>query len=91
LEIAPVLIDTSIAIPIGLIINEAITNSIKYALPIIGGKSPSNYMRSVKKIVVVVADDGVGIDMELVNKPTQSMGLRLMKGLCGDIGRYNII
>jgi len=34
----------------------------------------------------MVADNGVGINMELVNKPTQSMGLRLMKGLCADIG-----
>jgi two-component sensor histidine kinase len=87
LEIAPVFIDTSIAIPIGLIINEAITNSIKYAfVKNDRGQITVKLYEEREKIVVIIADNGVGIDMELVNKPIPSMGLRLVKGLAGDIG-----
>lgn len=87
LEIAPVLIDTSIAIPIGLIINEAVTNAVKYAfINQDHGQITIKLHEENEKIVVVVSDDGVGINLELLDKTTQSMGLRLMKGLCADIG-----
>ncbi|HTD42011.1 MAG TPA: histidine kinase dimerization/phosphoacceptor domain -containing protein [Mucilaginibacter sp.] len=87
LEIAPVLIDTSIAIPIGLIINEAVTNSIKYAFTKNdGGQITIKLAEEREKIVVIVADNGLGIDLEVLNKPNSSMGLRLIRGLCGDIG-----
>ncbi len=87
LNIAPVLIDTSIAIPIGLIINEAVTNSIKYAFEKNDrGQITVKLYEQQEKIVVIVADNGVGIDMDLVNNPMPSMGLRLIRGLCGDIG-----
>ncbi len=87
LEIASVFIDTSIAIPIGLIINEAITNAIKYAfVKNNAGEITIKLVEEREKIVVFVADNGVGIDLELVNKPIPSMGLRLIRGLCGDIG-----
>ena len=87
LEIASVLIDTSIAIPIGLIINEAVTNAVKYAfMNKDHGQITIKLHEENEKVVVVVADDGVGIDIGLLDKPTQSMGLRLIKGLCADIG-----
>jgi two-component sensor histidine kinase len=87
LEIAPVLIDASIAIPIGLIINEAVTNAIKYAFPKnAAGRISIKLYEDREKIIVIVADNGIGINMELINKPAPSMGLRLIKGLCDDIG-----
>jgi two-component sensor histidine kinase len=87
LEIAPVSIDTSIAIPIGLIINEAVTNSIKYAfVNRAHGQITIKLHEQRDKIVVIISDDGVGIDMELLNTSTRSMGLRLIRGLTGDIG-----
>lgn len=87
LEIAAVSIDTSIAIPIGLLINEAVTNAIKYAFVKAGrGRIVIRLSEENEKVVVVIADDGVGIDPAYLNNPTQSMGLRLIKGLTGDIG-----
>jgi two-component system, sensor histidine kinase PdtaS len=87
LEIEPVLIDTSMAVPISLIINEAITNAIKYAFVKNGGGLITiKLYKEREKIIVVMADNGVGIDMELVNRPTQSMGLRLIRGLAREIG-----
>jgi two-component system, sensor histidine kinase PdtaS len=87
LEIAPVSIDTSIAIPLGLLINEAVTNAIKYAfVNRDNGRITIRFFGENDKIVLVIADNGVGIDAAYLNNPTQSMGLRLIKGLTGDIG-----
>ena len=87
LEIAPVSIDTSIAIPIGLLINEAVTNSIKYAfVKRASGRITIRLFEENDKVVVIIADNGVGIDPVRLNDPSQSMGLRLIKGLAGDIG-----
>ena len=70
-----------------MIINEAVTNSVKYAFPgNVIGRITIRLYEECEKIVVVVSDNGIGIDMELMNKPMQSMGLRLMKGLSADIG-----
>jgi len=87
LAVASVSIDTSIAIPIGLLINEAVTNAIKYAfVDRKNGEIRISLSEENDKIVVIVADNGVGIDPAFLNNPTPSMGLRLIKGLTGDIG-----
>lgn len=87
LEIASLQIDTSIAIPIGLIINEAVTNAIKYAFAgKNGGQITIRLYEVGEKVAVVIADDGIGINMNQINDAIPSMGLRLIKGLCADIG-----
>ena len=87
LAVASVSIDTSIAIPIGLLINEAVTNAIKYAfVDRKNGEIRISLSEENDKIVVIVADNGVVIDPAFLNNPTPSMGLRLIKGLTGDIG-----
>lgn len=87
LDIEHIWIETSVATPICLIINEVVTNSIKYAFP---GGGPGLIEVTLKKkddqIMFVVRDNGIGIDIGVLNKPMQSMGIRLIKGLCGDIG-----
>ena len=79
-------LDISQAIPIGLIINEAVTNSIKYAFP--GKQNGEIYIRmrktSNEKILLTIADNGIGFpDKFKINGDT--LGLRLMKGLSEDI------
>ena len=87
LKIEAILIDTSIAIPISLIINEAITNSIKYAFPESqSGQITIELMGRGENIEVIMKDNGKGIDMKYVNTPVLSMGIRLIKGLADDIG-----
>lgn len=63
MEIAPVLLDVSQATPVGLLLNEAITNAIKYAFP---ERRKGNIRVLLKQLpermfLLSVADDGVGL------------------------------
>jgi len=87
IAIEPLEMDVSQAIPLGLILNEAITNSIKYAFPndsrgmisiSLSNTSPDHYLLSI-------SDNGIGIPDSNINKPG-SLGISLMKGLSEDLG-----
>ncbi len=86
LDIEPLQLGISQAIPIALIVNEAVTNSFKYAFP---GKKEGHVEISMhrmkNKITLIIADDGIGIDTSIVNDPSGSLGLKLIKGLSEDI------
>lgn len=60
-DMEPVELDVDMAIPIGLIVNELITNSMKYAFP---GKRRGKIMITLKEVDALlhltVKDDGVG-------------------------------
>lgn len=91
--IEPIKLGLSQAIPIALIVNETVTNSIKYAFPA-GRPGTINISmhEASETISLIIADDGIGIDQAIVNAETSSMGLKLMKGLTEDIdGEINII
>lgn len=80
-------LDISQAIPAGLIMNEAITNSIKYAFP---GKqqgviSIEMVQNGAQKVRFSVADNGIGLPANWSNTQRNSLGLKLMKGLSEDI------
>jgi two-component sensor histidine kinase len=85
-DIAPVKLDISHAIPLGLIINEAVTNSIKYAFP---DSRPGEISISMVddgwQIKLELADNGVGMPKLAPGGQTGSLGIELMKGLSGDI------
>lgn len=89
LAIAPVVFDVSQAVPVALILNEAITNSIKYAFP---GNRTDNRIRIVLdpaadgSIQLAVSDNGVGFPPGLDVFKTRSLGLKLIRGLSGDLG-----
>ncbi len=92
LEIEPLQVGISQAIPIGLIINEAITNSIKYAFP---DKRVGTIEISMHKVAgqiqLTIADNGIGIDTSLAKASSDAtLGLELMKGLSGDIDAHII-
>ena len=86
LKIDPVSLDISHAIPLGLIINEAVTNSIKYAFPNNRkGEIAISMSNEGNKVKLEMADNGIGMpDINLEDEP-ESLGLRLMKGLSEDI------
>lgn len=86
LDIEPLKLGVSQAIPVSLIINEAVTNSIKYAFPENRKGIIEIIMHQVAdKITLVIADDGIGIDPVLAQMPSESLGLNLIKGLSEDI------
>jgi two-component sensor histidine kinase len=85
-DIEPVDVDVSIAIPLGLIINEAVTNAVKYAF---SGRSDANSIgveirRSGNEILVHIRDNGIGLSDKGASRP-ESLGFKLMKGLCKEI------
>ncbi|AYL95371.1 sensor histidine kinase [Mucilaginibacter celer] len=86
LDIEPIQLGVSQAIPLALIINEAVTNSIKYAFApdTIGIISISMNQRG-QDISLIIADNGIGLNPILVNMPLESLGLKLMNGLSEDI------
>jgi two-component sensor histidine kinase len=86
-DIEPLELDVSQAVPLGLILNEAITNSIKYAFP--GGRNgviaislsptaPDHYLLSI-------SDNGIGMPPGFNNKKPGSLGMSLMAGLSEDL------
>ncbi|MBS1565067.1 MAG: hypothetical protein JST39_11800 [Bacteroidetes bacterium] len=75
-------------IPVGLILNEAITNVFKYAFP--GNKEGNiyisfRYINDGNKIELIVKDDGVGLPAGFNGSSRATMGVNLMKGLSEDI------
>jgi PAS domain S-box-containing protein len=70
-------------VPCGLVINELLSNSLKYAFP--SGRPGEIKIEASRvgneKIVLVVSDDGVGIPAEINISNADTMGLRLVTGL----------
>ncbi|MBT4286126.1 MAG: PAS domain S-box protein [Deltaproteobacteria bacterium] len=70
------------ASPIGLIINELISNSLKYAFPNEKqGKIEISAKKIDKSLQLIVMDNGVGIPEGLDWKNTKSLGLKLVRTL----------
>ena len=92
-DIDPLELDVSQAVPIGLILNEAITNSIKYAFP--DGRTGTITIALKKSDALhyqlIIADDGVGMPYEFSTQKTSSLGLKLIAGLSADLdGKFLI-
>jgi two-component sensor histidine kinase/TolA-binding protein len=87
LDVEPIELDVAQAVPIALIVNEAVTNSIKYAFP--GDRKgiiAIGMRREGENIRLQIADNGVGIDPGLFDNPSPSLGLKLIRGLSEDLG-----
>lgn len=81
------------SIPIGLIFNEAVTNSIKYAFPNTkkGKIEISLKEQSDDLYVLTFHDNGVGLPEDLDPYDHPSLGIKLMYGLSADInGTFTI-
>jgi len=83
MEIKDILFDLENAIPCGLIINELVSNSFKYAFSQGKGGTINIGLRSINEneFELIVSDDGVGIPKDLDLKKPDSMGMQLVKKL----------
>ncbi len=79
-------INPDLASPIGLVVNELITNSLKYAFPgTQKGQLTITYrVLNSQKIELKVSDDGVGFKDGFDWQQTESLGLNLVKTLVQD-------
>ncbi|RFZ89873.1 hypothetical protein D0C36_24330 [Mucilaginibacter conchicola] len=85
-DVAPVTLNLTYAIPLGLIINEAVTNSIKHAFSAtIRGRIRIILKRSVESIRVEMSDNGSGLPDVSHDTRSRTLGIELMKGLSEDI------
>jgi chemotaxis protein methyltransferase CheR len=83
-DIASELLPTDRAIPIGLIVNELVTNAVKYAFP---GEAKGTVMVTLKRVPgelrLTVADDGQGLDPR---RADSGLGGRLVDGFAQQLG-----
>jgi two-component sensor histidine kinase/TPR repeat protein len=93
LQVDPVELDLTYCVPLGLMLNEAITNSIKYAFP--GDRNGAikiSFTRILDdQLLLTIKDNGVGFPPNFDINHSGSLGMKLMKGLSEDIdGEFSI-
>lgn len=76
-------LDLDSAVPFGLIVNEVISNALKYAFDSkIGGEIMIETFASPEKnLVLAIEDNGKGFDPDLAMENSKSLGLKLVKNL----------
>jgi len=87
LSIDPVALNLSVAVPIALILNEAISNSLKHGFPDGREGMVTVELQSLggQTKLLRVADDGIGIPPSVDENNPNSFGLRLIRGFTSDI------
>ena len=91
IEVDDIKPDIDTAIPLGLMINELVTNSVKYAFPDGTGTIAVSIKVEDGRAVLVVADDGVGLPEDIDPEGTDTLGLMLVRILTQQLdGTLNI-
>ncbi len=94
IQVDPVLLDIETAIPCGLIVNELVSNALKYAFP--GDRTGNIEVRlspvidavageSPHRFTLVVRDNGIGLPPDFDLAHTRTLGLSLVHGLVAQI------
>jgi PAS domain S-box-containing protein len=80
-DLESVIVPTDVSIPVGLIVNELVTNALKYAFPnhTEGTIGISLHRVDDGSIEIVVEDDGVGFDENIDRGPSHGFGLQLVR------------
>ncbi len=89
LEVDSVPMNLDVAIPCGLIINELVSNSLKYAFP--NGRSGGEISirfadENSHGLKLVVSDNGVGFAEDTNPENSESLGLKLVRSLTDQLG-----
>lgn len=83
IEIDPIELDISQAIPLGLIMNEVVTNSIKYAFPEKNNCIIAISLTEIMKdcYILIISDNGIGVKNVSDLQNSNSFGMTLIQGL----------
>jgi len=84
-KVDPIDLDVGIAIPLGLILNEAVTNSIKYAFAGSTGKIDITGTYTTNNYQLIISDNGKGLPDGFDETNSNSLGFKLMRGLSKEI------
>jgi two-component sensor histidine kinase len=91
LEVENIILDADIAVAIGLITNELVTNSLKHAFGELGGTVFLKLTRTGKSTLsLVLADDGRGLPAKGEEKKT-SFGLKIVKRMAEQLNATVIV
>ena len=85
LNIENINIAVETAIPLGLIINELVTNSLKYAFPKCEGTIKIELKQLKEVFKLIVADNGIGLPKKINIYNTSTLGLQLVNNLVNQI------
>ena len=80
-EVADINLDISQSVPLGLILNEAITNAVKYAYPESEKGTIGIFLKQVEnnKLQLKITDNGKGLPDEIDTEHSNTLGLQLIK------------
>jgi two-component sensor histidine kinase/DNA-binding LacI/PurR family transcriptional regulator len=86
IEVAALRIDMKRAVSVGLVVNELVSNALKYAWPSGGaGRLTVSLSSSEGRYALSVADDGAGMSGDAIGGRTGSMGLTIVRMLAKDL------
>jgi two-component sensor histidine kinase len=87
LQVDPISLDVQQAVPVGLILNEAITNSFKYAFPCSEEDKVTVRLCTTGDggLSLMIADNGRGLPPDFNLKQDNSFGMLLIGGLTEDL------
>ena len=86
LDIQPLQVGLRQAVPIALIVNESVTNSLKHAFPEgREGVIVIRFRQEKEQVSLSVSDNGVGLRRSVEEAASESLGMGLMKGLSREL------
>lgn len=85
-DLTDITLDVGSAVPLGLILNEIMTNAIRYAFPTgIGVIEIRAHIDSNSNFRLTVSDNGKGLPRDVEWEDSPSLGMRLIKGLSKEL------
>jgi two-component sensor histidine kinase len=89
-DVEGVLLEMERAMPLGLLVSELVSNSLKHAFPVEAGARPHRVWVVARRepscgLVLVVGDDGVGLPAHVDLEESPSMGLKLVKSFADQL------
>lgn len=89
-RVVPIVMPADLAIPLGLFVNELVTNAVKYAYPGGGGEIRVEAVPAAEQghLTLCVSDDGVGLPagFDPATSARKSLGMRVVHGLARQLG-----
>jgi len=86
LDVGDILLDINTSIPLGLIVNELVSNSLKHAFPHgETGEITVKFHKNNDHYTFQVADTGIGFPEDLDFQKTNSLGMRLVNTLTNQV------
>ncbi|MCE5213987.1 MAG: PAS domain S-box protein [Methanobacterium sp.] len=85
IDVEQIYLNIETSIPLGLLITEIISNSLKYAFPEGEGKITVEYLPKEEEYELIISDNGIGIPEDIDFNNQSTLGLRLVKSLVNQL------